>query len=255
MYYLNKIVGAFLNPLGIGLLFALLSLAALLIKKLRPFRSPSFSAALLVLSILWLWFWSTGAAGAWLGLSLEREFPPQQAESLPTAAAIIVLGGGVTAATNGCFYSDMANAADRVWHGARLFKAGKAPKVFVTCQGDIPLLVDFGVPREAISGPSGARNTEEEARFIARTIKSSGPSRPHVLLVTSAWHMRRAKLMFDRYATGVEIVPAPADHETIATLGGPLDFKYFVPDPVALGYNAYLFKEIVGYWGYRFLRR
>jgi len=256
VYYLNKLVGAVLNPLGIGLLLMLAAIGVQMFRR-SGVQLVRCSRLLLLLAFFWLWFWSTGAVGCWIGLSLEREFPPQTAEALPSADAIFVLGGGMAVATNGCPYADMQDAADRAWQGARLYKAGKAPKVFVTSAADAELMVDLGVPREAITVNDKARNTEEEARFISTTTTTDYNLRakPKVLLVTSAWHMRRAKLMFERYAKGMEVVPAAADHMCTNAFARPLEFKDFIPDSVMLGRNAYLFKEIIGYYGYRFLRK
>ena len=266
MYYINKIVGAVLNPLGMGLLALIAAVAAMWWTRFSKVARP-----LLVLAIIWLWFWSTGAVGRWIGLSLEREFPPQLAEVMPQADAIVVLGGGTGLNTNACPYAELEQSADRVWHGARLYKAGKAPRVFVTNEADERFMVGLGLPRTAISGPSGARNTEEEARALvevfspSRTVddlshSSTSPldfasAKPKVLLVTSAWHMRRAKLMYERYAKGVEVIPAAADHESTLMCGEPLSFGDFVPNPGALAFNAYMFKEWIAYWGYRWVRK
>ena len=256
MYYLNKIVGGLLNPLGMGMLMVILGLGLAVVGKWSR-----LAKVLLALSVVWLWFWSTGAAGRLIGLPLERAFPPQLAEEMPTADAIVVLGGGIGENTNACPYAELFSGADRAWHGARLYKAGKAPRVFVTNGGDARFMADLGVPKEAIAGPSEARNTEEEARFIAEAMKQvkvrgEGEQwKVKILLVTSAWHMRRAKMMFDKYATGVEVVPAAADHEATTLCDKPLEFKDFVLDSGALMFNAYMFKEWVAYWGYKWLRR
>lgn len=243
MYYINKIVGAFLNPLGIGLLLMLFAIILARLKRYRLFRMCG------LLSIAWLWFWSTGVAGRMIGLPLEREFPPRPAEAMPQADAIVVLGGGAGQNTNACPYAELEQAADRAWHGARLYRAGKAPRVFVTSAADAAFMVDLGVPRTAIAVNDKARNTEEEAKlFAGRGVKS-------VLLVTSAWHMRRAKLMYERYAKGVEVIPAAADHELTTLFEKPLEFRDFIPDSVMIGQNAYMFKEWIAYWGYRFFRR
>ena len=242
MYYINKIIGAFLNPLGIGLLLMLFAIVLARLKRCR------LSCVCGILSIAWLWFWSTGFAGRMIGLSLERDFPPQLAEAMPQADAIVVLGGGVGLNTNVCPYAKLFLSADRAWHGARLYKAGKAPKVFVTCEADALFMVDLGVPRMSITVGNSARNTEEEAKlFASRGIMS-------ILLVTSAWHMRRAKLMYERYATGVEVIPAATDYVNLTMFAKPLEFKDFVPDPVMIGQNAYMFKEWIAYWGYKWLR-
>lgn len=256
MYYVNKIVGAFLNPLGIGLLLMALAVWLAHLRKRRPAMPASLVPVCGLLSIAWLWFWSTGVVCCWIGLSLEREYPPQFAEDLPEADAIVVLGGGINLDTNVCLYAELFPAADRSWHGARLYRAGKAPRVFVTSEADARFMVDLGVPREVITVNDTARNTEEEARGLVEVLgQSRTAAKPKVLLVTSAWHMRRAKLMYERYAKGVEVVPAPTDHMTMSMFGRELEFRDFIPDPTMIGQNAYLFKEILAYYGYRLLRK
>ena len=249
MYYINKIVGAILNPLGIGLLLILLTMGLVWLKKRRATLPSAVIYICGFLSVAWLWLWSTGVVGRLIGLSLENEFPPQLAEAMSQADAIVVLGGGAGLNTNACPYAKLYSGADRAWHGARLYKTGKAQKVFVTCEADALFMVDLGVPRAAISVGDSARNTEEEAKlFAGRGVKS-------ILLVTSAWHMRRAKLMYERYADGVKVIPAAADHISMTMFGRPLDFKDFVPDPVMIGQNAYMFKEWLAYYGYKWLRK
>ena len=249
MYYINKIIGGVVNPLSIGLLLIILAIGLSYFKKYRTGTAGALPRVCGIFAIVWLWFWSTTAVGCWLGLSLERKFPPQRAESYPSADAIVILGGGASENTNACLYAELSQSADRAWHGARLYKAGRAPKILVTSAADAHFLIDLGVPREAIQGPSLARNTEEEAKALI------GQGVKRILLVTSAWHMRRAQLMYARYAKGVEVIPAATDHEATMLMDRPLELKDFLPDPGALGYNAALFKEHIAYWGYRWLRR
>jgi len=249
MYSLNKLIGCLTSPIFVGMAGLLLGI---LLAALR-FRLARW---LVVLSFLWLWFWMSPATYRWLASGLEKEYPVVRAEVQSPADAIVVLGGGMSSKTNATPYSEMSRSADRVWHGARLYRAGKAPKVFVTCEPDIQLLTDLGVPRAAIEGPSGARNTEEEARFIGEAMKNTC-TRSRVLVVTSAWHMRRALLMFKRYAPDVEAVPAAADHEALVFCGWRTGFgwKDLIPDPEMFSMNCYIFHELVGYWGYRLFRK
>ena len=67
----------------------------------------------------------------------------------------------------------------------------------------VPPLIDLGVLREAIWFGEEPRNTEELVRLIKSQFASE---RSRVLLVTSAWHMSRAKMLFDRAA--FEVVPS-----------------------------------------------
>ena len=256
MYCLNKLVGLFTSPAFVAMVMFVFAFVAALARRKR--------VALWIagVSAVWCLFWSSPATYRWLASGLEREFPVMKAEDAQNADAIMVLGGGMGSNTNAYPYSEMWTSADRAWHGARLYKAGKAPRVFVTCDADIPLLVDLGVPRTAICGPSGARNTEEEARFIAEAMKQvkvrgEGEQRKvKILLVTSAWHMRRAKLMFEKYAKGVEVIPAATDYEALVRCNWSAGFDWsdLLPNAEMIFLNTYMIHEIIGYWGYRWLR-
>ncbi len=251
MYYLNKIVWALVNPLAIGLL---LVLAGLVFACLRRRKA---CAGVLAAAVAWLWFWSMPLVADALGASLESEFEPVPAENLPQVDAIVVLGGGMNAATNACPYPNLCMAADRVWHAARIFKAGKAPLIVPSGTGsdncEVPFLVDLGVPREAIRAEAASRNTEENAKFVAELLK--GRERPKVLLVTSAWHMRRALLMYRRYAPDLIIVPAPSDYESTVRRAQPFTGGDICPDYYALEESGTAWKEIMGYWWYKLARR
>ena len=113
----------------------------------------------------------------WIGGALESEWPIVKAEEVPKADAIVLLGGGMGSNRNVYPYAEMWGGADRVWHAARLYKAGKAPIVIPTgCnerESTVPLLRDFGVPESAILVEDAARNTEENARFVERMLKMS----------------------------------------------------------------------------------
>ncbi len=254
MYLLNKIVGGCLNPLVIGLVLVIVGGLCLW----RSWRKTGFG--LLIGAVAWLWLWSTPMMYRWIGGSLESEWPVVKAEDAPTADAIVLLGGGMGSNTNVYPYAEMWNGADRVWHAARLYKAGKAPLVVPTGKGEqestVPLLRDLGVPESAIVVENKARNTEENARFVEKILepRNTQNTRKRVLLVTSAWHMRRSVLMYRKYAPSLEIVPAAADYEATVQTGHPLCFKDIWPDTNALFANSYIFKEYLGYWGYRLFR-
>ena len=254
MYLLNKIVGGCLNPLVIGLVLAIVGGLCLW----RSWRKAGFG--LLIVAVAWLWLWSTPMMYRWMGGALENEWPVVKAEDAPKADAIVLLGGGMGSNTNAYPYAEMWNGADRVWHAARLYKAGKAPLVIPTGRGEqestVPLLRDLGVPESAIVVEGEARNTEENARFVEKILepRNTQNTRKRVLLVTSAWHMRRSVLMYRKYAPSLEIIPAAADYEATVNTSHPFCFKDIWPDTNALFANSYIFKEYLGYWGYRLLR-
>lgn len=264
-YYLNKIVFGLMNPMSVGLL---LLLAAVVFGWRRWRRTGLWFATA---ALLWFSFWGFGFTSPDFKKSLEEMYPPRRAEEMPKADAIVVLGGGMSANTNTLVYAEMHLGADRVWHAARLWKAGKAPVVITSGEGEAdasyPLLRDLGVPESAIVLENEARNTEENAKYVADWLKANGkPSARgaarRILLVTSAMHMRRAVLMFERAfaktcgegETPIEIVPAAADYDGLVC-ERPFKFTDIFPSPDSMYVKSITFKEILGYWGYRLLRR
>ena len=219
MYLLNKVVGFVISPLGIAMLGALAALLCSWLGRTGVARRVG------LLSVVWLWFWMTPVAALMVGAPLEREFlvdgKVPEVEGFSAAEAIVLLGGGMGGDTNLSSYAEMSAGADRVWQAARLWKAGKASKIIATGDGaresTLGLLKDFGVDEKCVEFLD-ARNTEEEAKGVKRFFNRvervdrvegesgvSGQSvKPKVLLVTSAWHMKRARMMFEKYAKGVE---------------------------------------------------
>ena len=250
MYYLNKVVGWCLSPLGIvffGFLVGWLS---------RRYGSEGgrfrrklcavgrhVPAAVLVM----LWIFGSSITVRLVGVLLEGAEIDEA--SLPSAEAIVVLGGGVSVHEE-CGRVELCSAADRVWTGARLYRLGKAPQVIVSegpVSGVGAFLHDLGVGDEAVLNLAGARNTEEEAALIAeRGIR-------RILLVTSAWHMPRARMLFER--RGLEVIPAPTDYEMTAVSEAKVTFMDFFPTADGLRWNAYAVKEWVGRLGYAVIRR
>ena len=303
MYYVNKIVGFIVSPIGIAIMGGVI---AWLCAK----REHRCAAKWLGwLTVVWLWLWMTPLMTWVVGVPLEREFLVDgrvpMVESFPEADAIVLLGGSMGIETNLSSYAEMWGSADRVWQAARLYKAGKAPKVIATGDGardsTLPLLKEFGVGEEAVSFLD-ARNTEDEAKGVEEEVKvkvkvkggeevigrsggvgsggveelgksggegefgmeeldspthpltHSSTSRPKVLLVTSAWHMKRARLMFEKYAPDVEVVCAPADFENSIMAKRSFTMRSLAPDFNAFTLNSVAFHEWIGIAGYKFLR-
>jgi len=266
MYYINKIVGWALSPIGV--LFIGLAFGALLCAFGNRASGAWRKAGkwVLALAVVQAWIFGCGVTTRIIGVPLEgaeREF---SAESLPCADAIVLLGGGMGRHEK-CGRAEIYGGADRVWMAARAFRAGKAPFMTVSgggAEGEIAFLADFGVDTNRIVKIENARNTEEEARLIARelaivesskrsnsqTLKHSNSQRnPKVLLVTSAWHMPRAKMLFER--AGLDVVPAPTDYEMTAAAEAPLKIGDFFPNAEPLLRNSCAVKEWVArfcYW-------
>ena len=242
MYILNKVVWFFLNPVVVPVVGAFVG--ALLLRK--------FSKAgriLLFASLALLWFESTLSCVCLLGLPLERPYlATQSVDALPNADAIVLLGGGI-GKNDEMTYPEMYDGADRVWHAARLWKAGKAPVVVVSGTNDlhstVPLLLDLGVRREAIVVDNESRNTYENSRFTERLLAKGEGVSHKVLLVTSAWHMPRASGNFSK--TSLEVVPAACDFSAYNAFYGAMYFwDWIAPSADSMMRTNFLFKEWLG---------
>lgn len=266
MYYINKIVGWALSPLGIMFLgLGCAWLLGVMGKRKNDNMGPRLVSVSkwVVRGVLVLtWIMSCGITTRFIGAALEKDWevagkPHGDISSLSNADAIVVLGGGMGAHPK-CKASEMFGAADRVWQGARLYKAGLAKIVLLSGPdvevSTVPLAEDLGVPRDAMMFFPAARNTEEEAKLIyERLSQTTNGTSPKILLVTSAWHMSRAKLLFER--VGFDVVPAPTDFEMSYGLERTIRFDDFIPSCDALSRNSYCVKEWVGNVGYRLFRR
>ena len=246
MYWLNKIIWFFLNPVVVPLV---VGVVGLVLWRFRGGRLRRLGAGCVVAAFALLWLFATPLWAILLGTPLERPYlATQRPEALPAADAIVLLGGGIGKCEE-LEYPDMADGADRVWHAARLYRAGKAPRIVVSGSNDlaaaVPLLLDLGVPREAILVDDESRNTYENSRFTERLLKEAGLERPSVLLVTSAWHMPRALGNFSK--TSLAVTPAAADFKVHNLRYGCRHWsEWFLPFPGSLDLVNAVEKEWIG---------
>ena len=249
--FLDKVLTQLAMPLGSALLGLLLAGLLLLL------RRRALSAGMLTLSLAWLVFWSLPVVADSVRWTLERQHPPRAAGDMPVVDAIVVLGGSMNPGPGNWLYPDLNQSADRVWHAARLYTAGRAPQVIVS-GGNIPwsgqgrteaeamidLLTDLGVPAAAILSEGGSANTRGNALLTAGLL--AGRDSARVLLVTSALHMPRALAVFRR--SGVDAVAAATDHEVMPAPRTLLDW---LPGAGALSDSSRALKEWLGLWVYR----
>jgi uncharacterized SAM-binding protein YcdF (DUF218 family) len=243
----TRLVSVLISPLGAALLLGVVSL---LLSWRRHHRAAIVSGAT---AIAWLWLWSTPAASLWIRTYLESQHAALPVAALPNADAIVVLGGAVSPPEAPRSDVDLGSAADRVWHAARLYHAGKAPLIVLSGGSDPAVnamseaeamqlfLRDLGVPDSAMLLETRSRNTRENARYSAQLLDAR--KMHHILLVTSALHMDRAMGQF--LGQGLEVTPAVTD---VVAVPMPADLWRYLPDAEALSSSAGALKEIVGQW-------
>ena len=249
--FVDKVLTVLVLPLGLAVGAGLLALLAF------AFGWRRAAAVLAVFPILWLWGWSTPFPTMALIGPLADPYPIQPVEMAPAADAIVLLGGGTKPIRGDMIYPDLSDSADRIWHAARLYHAGKAPLI-IASSGNVSgnskrpsraramrtLLDALGVPDDAIVIEERSRNTRQNAVFTEKIAAGRGIRR--VLLVTSYWHLRRAEAVFRR--VGLEVIPVAADYKGRRR-------RFFVSDLLPhighLSFNSVLIKEHLGYFVYR----
>ena len=242
---LREILPLFLMPVFVALL--------LLVVALRTRRRWPIVVALVL-----LWAASTPIVSNLLMCAVEDWRVRQVTSDAPNADAIVVLSFGirdVPGDTTSFEFDDF----DRFLGGFDLYKAGKAPRLIFTggwnpWKPNLPLVGDvliarardFGVPASALSTTGKASNTEQEAAGVAELLGvGKSHAAPRILLVTSAYHMGRAEMLFRR--AGLEVIPFPVDFQT--KLG--ITPRSFIPSGSTLQQTDTALKEIYGrvyYW-------
>ncbi|WP_194777397.1 YdcF family protein [Pararhodonellum marinum] len=146
--------------------------------------------------------------------------------------------------------------ADRATHALQLYKLGKIKKILITGgqgfnptneQTEAQLLADFmvmaGVPIENILIENEAVNTRENASFSKDFLKKEKFDLDQTfLLITSAFHMKRAKACFDK--VGLKTDTFPVDYYAHDTKFDLPSLLY--PNPNALSLWHKLVKEWMG---------
>lgn len=205
------------------------------------------------LALLWLYAWATPVVSHGLRGHLEAAYPPLPLSAVPQAQAMVVLGGAIAPPESGLPYPNLGPAADRVWHAARLYHAGKAPVVVLSGGSDLAtsehpeavamgrFVQALGVPASAVLLEDSSRTTEQNARFSAVLLRQQGVQR--VLLITSALHMERARRHFE--AQDLQVVAVATDHETPQTAPHAL-WQRWLPDTSSLDGSARALKEWIG---------
>ena len=150
---------------------------------------------------------------------------------------------------------------DRFLAGVALFQSGRASRLLFT-RGQNPFhpglppegelyraeAVDLGVPATSIGLTDRVTNTAQEAKAIRRLLPQD---RPRVLLVTSAFHMRRAQVLFERQ--GLTVLPYPVDFQARAAWAGSIwrDPLQWLPNSRSLDDSSRALRELMGRLAYR----
>lgn len=257
--YLSKVLPQFVLP--VGLTAILLFLTLFLIKK-----KPKTAFWLVLISLLVVSTAGNAYFSAFLTRSLEWRYMPPTGEV--KADAIVLLGGGTEAPDTPRQMVEINSAGDRVLYAAQLYKAGAAPLIILSggnmsysqersttpAQEMQAMLVDLGVPQEALVLQSQSQNTAEDAYFTSAILTEKQIRT--VILVTSAAHMERALMMFA--SPEISIIPAPTDYNVTQRSWENLmrwDWKtiltHVMPDGGNIARTNLILHEYLGIFFYR----
>ena len=138
---------------------------------------------------------------------------------------------------------------DRFLAGINLYRVNKSKRLIFTGgvnplgsnlppEGDIYLseAMSMGIPKESLFTTYPVFNTFQEAKAIRKLLNEEIISdKKKIILVTSAFHMKRAKKVFEK--EGMKVIPYPVDFKSEKS------FSTLLKNPIKWMPNSYHLKE------------
>ncbi len=183
---------------------------------------------------------------------LERQYPPPSQETISRVDVVVILGGGVlpsgglrpTAEPSGPTYSRVVNGVEYFQRsGAQyLIVSGGAGPSGGETNAEVMnrLAIQLGVAADRILMEPRASTTWEHPQEVVKLIDE--PRDTVVIgIVTSALHMKRSIMAFERYFS--RVVPMPSGY-----LYDPISWEIgsFIPSAGALLASSATFHELIG---------
>ena len=182
---------------------------------------------------------------------LESDYELIKPSKVESADAVVVLSGMIKTiqTKNGLDY-EWGGAVDRFFKGIDLFNLDKAP-ILIFTGGKLPwsigvpegeylrdVAIDLGVPKKDILLTENVENTDQEAKAIKKLLLLDNPK---IILVTSAFHMPRAQLVFE--TAGINVIPFPVDFIIGAQ---KITFMNFIPSANSFAATSFFVREMIG---------
>ncbi|WP_448583863.1 YdcF family protein [Thermocrinis sp.] len=237
MFFFKKLLSHLILPPGIFLVVLLI--IAIVSKKSKLVRALSLSSALCIYAL------SIEPTKDLLYKPLESYYPTPLE---PKGDAIVILGGG--AYGTGILKED---STKRLLTGFILHKQTGLPLILSggASMSALPeaeimksMLANLGVDKNSLYVDVKSRDTGENAMEVKALCQRLKCKR--IILVTSAYHMKRAVMSFER--AGLEVVPYPTDFKR--------DLKYnlysFLPKMSVFADSYKALREYLGLMWYSF---
>ena len=249
MFFLKKLLIPFLLPPGIFIVLLLLSGLWFLFKKYWKAGVFNFFVG----SLMWLFSISPLSDTMLRGLESDFTIPGN-----PEGDVIILLGGGAYEEVQDIsgVGAPSESMLERIVTAVRLQKRLNIPVIvsggaWENKKSEARIvkrfLIDLGVPEQKVIVEEKSRDTIENAQYTSEICKKNGYQKP--LLVTSAFHIKRSLLSFEKF--GIKAIPFPAGLKTWQ------DKKYgwgdYLPGPTAFEMSYTALREYAGLVFYRFV--
>jgi len=211
-----------------------------------------------------LLIFSNGICSSLLWKFIESPWKRINPNEVETADAIVVLsGGGKTISSKKSKIFEW-NDPDRFLAGLSLFgkhrsnnlvfTAGFNPyNKFLPSEGNLykQEAIKFGIPEENIFITGPVKNTFEEVKEIKNLIRSKlFFEKPKIILVTSAYHMKRAKNLLIK--ENIDVIPYPVDFRSeIIDLDFLLNPLNWIPNSKYLSSSSSALRELIGRIAYK----
>jgi uncharacterized SAM-binding protein YcdF (DUF218 family) len=252
MFLLKKMVSVWLMPVPFCL--TLLVIGLWLVWSSKRINLGRF---FLTCGVILLLLFSNRFVSNWLLRPLELAYPPvpelAEGATLPAeltnCRTVVVLGGGHVDASQLAAINKLSSASRaRLVEGVRIFLLLPEARLVVSGRGAANQLshaavqaqaaVSLGVPNDSIVRLESTRDTEEESEELSRLLGEE----PFVL-VTSAWHLRRATALMRHQR--LNPIPGPCDY-----MSRPISnrtWKDFTWDTESLSRSTWAVYERLGF--------
>ena len=236
--FLHKILPLFVMPI-------IIYLFVVIVGTKKEFKS------LIYISSIIFYIISTPIFSNYLFKKIEGEYIYKNLNEFEEVDAIVILSGMMRINEFDENYIVEWGDVDRLFKGIKLYELNKSNTIIFTggknpynsttiSEGEVlkEFAIKHGVKKDDILITKDVLNTADESLAVLNLIGDNQT----IILVTSAFHMKRAKLLFE--SQGFNVVPFKVDFNTPPNIKS--DFIDFIPSSSGLRITEIAFREVLG---------
>ena len=244
MIYLHKLLPLFIMPIVVFL-------GLILICNYKGYKKLIYLFSILFYII------STPIFSNFIMKIVEGEYKHEKLENLEKVDAIVILGGMLKIYEFENNYTVEWEDPDRFFKGIELYNSFKSDKIIFTggkspfnltqvSEGSVlkNYALKYGVLEEDIIVTKEVLNTYDESLAVSEVLGENKT----IILVTSAFHMKRAKFLFEKQ--NLRVIPYKVDY--LSTTNPKLHFIDFLPSSSGLQKTEIALREQLGRLYYSF---